>query len=102
MKHRYEGLLVLNVKGKEDSAQKIIERLEKDFVTEGAKVESVQKMDQRHFTYVKGELDSGYFVNFVFSAEPAQLDSIRARFKLDGEVYRQQYARLADKVKAAA
>ena len=101
MKHRYEGLLVLNVKGKEDSAQKIIERLEKDFATEGAKVESVQKMDQRHFSYVKGDLDSSYFVNFVFGAEPAQLDSIKARFKLDGEVYRQQYARLA-KQKAAA
>ena len=28
MNHRYEGLLVLNLKGKEDSAQKVIERLE--------------------------------------------------------------------------
>jgi small subunit ribosomal protein S6 len=101
MNHRYEGLLVLNIKGKEDSAQKIIERLEKDFVTEGAKVESTQKMDQRHFSYVKGELDSGYFVNFVFSAEPAALDRLKARFKLDDEVYRQQYARLADTKKAA-
>ncbi len=101
MKHRYEGLLVLNLKGKEDSAQKVIERLEKDFATEGAKVESVQKMDQRHFSYVKGDLDSGYFVNFVFSAEPAELDRIKAKFTLDGEVYRQQYARLA-KQKVAA
>jgi small subunit ribosomal protein S6 len=101
MNHRYEGLLVLNVKGKEDSAQKIIERLEKEFVTEGAKVESTQKMDQRHFSYVKGKLDSGYYVNFVFSAEPAALDRIKARFALDEEVYRQQYARLAEKKKAA-
>ena len=102
MNHRYEGLLVLNLKGKEDSAQKVIERLEKDFATDGAKVESTQKMDQRHFSYVKGDLDSGYFVNFVFSAEPATLDKIKARFKLDGEVYRQQYARLHTKQKAAA
>ena len=102
MKHRYEGLLVLNVKGKEDSAQKIIERIEKDFGTDGAKVESVQKMEHRHFAYVKGDLDSGYFVNFVFSAEPAELDRIKARFTLDGEVYRQHYARLAAKQKAAA
>ena len=101
MKHRYEGLLVLNLKGKEDSAQKVIERLEKDFGTDGAAVESVQKMDQRHFSYVKGKLDSGYFVNFVFSAEPAALDSIKARLKLDDEVYRQQFARLTDKKKAA-
>ena len=101
MKHRYEGLLVLNLKGKEDSAQKVIERLEKDFGTDGAAVESVQKMDQRHFTYVKGKLDSGYYVNFVFSAEPAALDTIKARLKLDEEVYRQQFARLSDKKKAA-
>ena len=101
MKHRYEGLLVLNLKGKEDSAQKVIERLEKDFTTDGAKVESVQKMDQRHFSYVKGKVDSGYFVNFVFSAEPAALAALKARFTLDDEVYRQQYARLPEKKKAA-
>lgn len=101
MKHRYEGLIVLNVKGKEDSAQKIIERLEKEFTTEGAEVESVQKMDHRHFTYVAGDLDSGYYVNFVIHAEPAALDRLRAKFKLDDDVYRQQYARLAAKKKAA-
>ena len=101
MKHRYEGLLVLNVKGKEDSAQKIIERLEKEFTTEGAEVESVQKMDHRHFTYVAGDLDSGYYVNFVIQAEPAALDSLKAKFKLDDDVYRQQYVRLAAKKKAA-
>jgi small subunit ribosomal protein S6 len=101
MKHRYEGLLVLNVKGKEDSAQKIIERLEKDFRTDGAEIESVQKMDQRHLSYVAGKLDSGYFVNFVFHCEPAALDTLKARFKKDDDVYRQQYARLTDKKKAA-
>ena len=101
MKHRYEALLILNVKGKEDSAQKIIERLEKDFHTEGANVESVQKMDQRHLSYVAGKLDSGYFVNLVFESEPAALDRLKARFTLDDDVYRQQYARLRTAKKAA-
>jgi small subunit ribosomal protein S6 len=101
MKHRYESLLVLNVKGKEDSAQKIIERIEKEIRAEGAEVESTQKMDQRHFSYVAGDLDSGYFVNFVFACEPTVLDTIRTRFKTDNDVYRQQYARLSDKKKAA-
>ena len=102
MKHRYEGLLVLNLKGKEDSAQKVIERIEKEIGAEGAKVESVQKMEQRALSYVKGKLDSGYFVNFVFTCDAAALDSIRARFKLDDEVYRQQYARVAAPTKKAA
>lgn len=100
-KHRYEGLLVLNVKGKEDGAQKIIDRIEKDFKTEGCDVESIQKMDTRHFSYAPGDLDSGFFVNFVFNAEPATLDKMKAKFKLDGDVYRQQYGRLNEKKKVA-
>ena len=99
-KHRYEGLLVLNVKGKEDGAQKIIERLEKDFKTEGCEIESVQKMDTRPFSYAPGKLDSGFFVNFVFSAPPDTLPKLQARFKLDEDVYRQQYGRLSDKKKS--
>ena len=101
MKHRYEGLIVLNLRGKEDSAQKTIDRLEKEFTAEGAEVESVQKMDQRHFSYVRGKLDTGYYVNFVFSAEPAVLDTLRAKFKLDDDIYRQNYARLHAAKKAA-
>ena len=35
MKHRYEGLLVLDTQGKEDTVKETIERLEKDFEKEG-------------------------------------------------------------------
>jgi small subunit ribosomal protein S6 len=100
MKNRYEGLLILNVKGTEDSAKEIIERLEKDFTKEGAKVEQVQKMDRRQFSYAAGDLDSGYYVNFIFEADPTALPKLRAKFKLDEEVYRQSYLRLP--VKKAA
>lgn len=97
MSNRYEGLLVLNVKGNEEGAKEVIERLEGDFKKDGARVESVQKMDRRQFTYVAGPLESGYFVNFIFSAEPAALDKLRARFKLDEQVYRQHFQKLAAK-----
>jgi len=103
MKNRYEGLLVLNVKGNEEGAKDVIERLEGEFKKEGAKIEQVQKMDRRQFTYVAGPLDSGYFVNFIFSAEPASVDKLRARFKLDEDVYRQHYQKLrAKKAEKAA
>src|SRR5882757_4567488 len=96
-KNRYEGLLVLNVKGTEDSAKEVIERLEGEFKKDGARVEQVQKMDRRQFSYNAGKLDAGYFVNFVFSAEPTTIDKLRARFSLDEEVYRQHYQKLASK-----
>jgi small subunit ribosomal protein S6 len=97
MKHRYESLLVLDTQGKEDTVKEMIERLEKDFAKEGAEIESVQKMEKREFTYAAGPLTSGYFVNFVFAAEPAVLDKLRAKFKLDPEIYRQNYQKLTSK-----
>jgi small subunit ribosomal protein S6 len=97
MKHRYETLLVLDTQGKEDTVKETIERLEKDFAKEGAEIESVQKMEKREFTYAAGPLTSGYFVNFVFAAEPAVLDKLRAKFKLDPEIYRQNYQKLTAK-----
>ncbi len=97
MKNRYEGLLVLNVKGNEDGAKEVIERLEGEFKKEGAKIEQVQKMDRRQFTYNAGALDSGYYVNFIFSADPQAIGKLRAKFTLDETVYRQNYLKLRTK-----
>jgi small subunit ribosomal protein S6 len=97
MKNRYEGLLVLDGQGKEDTIKDIIERLEKDFAKEGASVEQVQKMEKRDFSYAAGALNSGYFVNFVFQAEPPVLEKLRSKLKLDPEVYRQHYQKLRSK-----
>lgn len=97
MTKRYEGLLVLNVKANDEGAKELIERLEKDFTKEGAQIEQVQRLDRRHFTYVAGPLDSGYFVNFVFHGEPTLIDKLKAKFKLDPDVYRQHYQKLRPK-----
>jgi small subunit ribosomal protein S6 len=97
MKNRYEALLVLNTQGKEDTVKEIIDRLESEFQKEGAHVEQVQKMDKREFSYVAGPLDSGFYVNFVFNADPDLITKLRSKFKLDSEVYRQNYQRLREK-----
>jgi len=97
MKNRYEALLVLNAQGKEDTIKDIVDRLEGEFNKEGAEVEQVQKMDKRQFSYQAGELDAGYFVNFIFHADPQLITKLRSKFKLDAEVYRQHYQRLRPK-----
>jgi len=101
MNRRYEALLVLNTQAKEDNVKEMIDRLESEFEKEGAKVEQVQKMDKRQFSYVAGELDAGHYVNFVFHADPQLITKLRAKFKLDPEVYRQHYQRLRPKVERA-
>jgi len=97
MKNRYEALLVLNTQGKDDAVKDIVDRLESEFQKEGAEIEKVQKMDKRPFSYVAGDLDSGFFVNFVFHADSQLITKLRSKFKLDPEVYRQHYQRLREK-----
>jgi small subunit ribosomal protein S6 len=94
MKNRYEALFVLNAQGREDAIKDIVDRLESEFQKEGAEIEQVQKMDKRPFAYVAGPLDSGFYVNFVFHADPQLITKLRSKFKLDPEVYRQNYQRL--------
>jgi ribosomal protein S6 len=102
MKNRYEGLFVLNVKGTEENAKEMIERIEGEFKKEGAAIEQVQKIERRNFSYVAGPLESGYYVNFIFSGEPQLIDRLRAKFTLDSDVYRQQYIKLPAKKAAKA
>ncbi len=97
MKNRYEALLVLNAQGTEDTIKDIIDRLESEFKKEGVEIEQVQKMDKRQFSYMAGPVDSGYYVNFVFHAEPPLITKLRTKFKLDPEVYQQNYVRLPEK-----
>ncbi|MGB8341326.1 MAG: 30S ribosomal protein S6 [Chthoniobacterales bacterium] len=97
MKNRYEALLVLNTQGNDDNLKDIVDRLESEFQKEGAQIEQVQKMDKRQFSYVAGELDAGYYVNFVFQADPQLITKLRSKFKLDPEVYRQHYQKLREK-----
>ena len=96
MNRHYEALIVLNTQAKEDNVKEMIERLESEFEKEGAKVEQVQKMDKRHFSYVAGPLDAGYYVNFILNADPRLIERLRTKFKLDPDVYRQHYQRLEE------
>ena len=41
-------------------------------------------------------------MNFVFHADPQLITKLRAKFKLDPEVYRQSYQRLRPKVERPA
>ena len=91
MKKRYEALLVLNTRGKEDSAKEIIERLEKDFAGEGITVEQTQRLERREFAYAHNKQTSGYYVNFVLQAEAPAIEKVRAKFKLDADVTLQNY-----------
>jgi len=94
---RYEALLALDTRGKEDTAKETIERLEKVFAAEGATIEQVQRLEKRELSYESHHTNSAYYVNFVFEAEPATIDKLRAKLKLDNDVMLQNYLQLSAK-----
>jgi len=91
MKKRYELLLALNTRGKDESAKEIIERLEKDFAADGIKVEQVQRLERRELAYEHAHMSSAYFVNFIIETEPDSIEKLRAKLKLDADVALQNY-----------
>lgn len=101
MKKRYEALLALNTKGKDESAKDIIERLEKEFAADGIVVEQTQRLERRELSYSHDHLKAAYFVNFIIETDPATLEKLRAKLKLDGDVTLQNYL-VRPAVKAAA
>jgi small subunit ribosomal protein S6 len=101
MKNRYEVLLALDVRGKEESVKDIIDRIEKTFKSESVTVEQVQRLEKRELAYEHNHAKSAYYANIIFEATPAELEKVRAKLKLDDDVCLQNYLRLPAKKKAA-
>jgi ribosomal protein S6 len=99
--NRYEALLALNTRGKEETIKDTIERLENVLKAEGASIEQVQRLEKRELAYETDHLKSAYFVNFVFEAAPSVINKLRTKLKLDNDILLQNYLKLANK-KAAA
>ena len=100
--NRYEALIALNTKGKEETIKDTIERVEKIFQGEGAAIEQVQRLEKREFAYETNHVNNGYFVNYIFEAAPEAIDKMRAKLKLESDILLQNYLKLAPRKEAAA
>ena len=100
-KRRYEVLLVLNTKGKEESANDLIDSIEKQIKAEKVEVEQIQRLEKRTFAYPSRKQTAGFYVNYLVHAEPAQIDALQAKWKLDSTVHLQHYQKLNPAAKAA-
>lgn len=98
---RYEILLVLNTKGREESANDLVEDIEKQIKSAKVGVEQVQRLEKRTFAYPSQKQTSGFYVNFIVNAEPAQVAELRAKWKLDPVVHLQHCEKLKPLAKAA-
>lgn len=94
MKRKYEGLLILNTRGKDESADAIVGKLSREIEAEGARMEQIDHIGKRTFPHAsKGETE-GYYVNFIFNAASAELDKVKSKLRLNADVHQQHYQRL--------
>ena len=94
MNRKYEGLIVLNTKGKEEGADALIAKVKEQMEEEGASVSKVDALGRRKFAYNARHLETGYYATFHFEADPASIHPIQARLKLNPDVFLQHYQRL--------
>lgn len=94
MKRKYEGVIVLNTKGKEDSLDTMISTISKEIEAEGGELEQVEQLGRKEFAYNARHLAAGFYVNYFFTAEPSAIDIINEKLKLNDDVFLQHYKRL--------
>lgn len=93
MSRKYEAMIVLDTKGKEDSVEALISQLSREFEQSGAKLRQVDNLGKRKFPYTPRHVEAGWYVNFFFEAEPATVDKLQAKLKLNESIYQQYYQR---------
>ena len=94
MNRKYEAMIVLDMKGKEETVEQLIAGISRDFEKSGAKLEQIDHLGKRQFPFSPRHVTSGYFVNFQIEADNTALDSMRAKLKLNENVYQQYYQRI--------
>lgn len=94
MSRKYEGLIVLNTKGNEDSVDELVGAVAKEMESEGAKLDEIKQLGRRKFAYNARHLDAGHYVNYVFEADGTAIDEIQKKLKLNETVHLQHYQRV--------
>lgn len=93
MSRKYEAMIVLDMKGREENVETLVSQLGKEFESNGVKLQQVDNLGKKKFQFAPRHVEAGYYINFIFEAEPAAVDKVQARLKLNENVYMQYFQR---------
>ena len=94
MKRKYEGVIVLNTRGKDDTVDGIVSKIGRDMELEGVTLEQIDQMGKKKFPYGSKKLVEGYFVNYHIQATPEVLDKVKGKLRLHPDVHQQTFLRI--------
>lgn len=95
MNRKYEGMIVLNAQGTENSIDELVSTVSKELEAEGAKLDEIKQLGRKKFAYNARKLDGGHYVSYIFEASAESIDKIQDRLKLNNAVHLQHYQRLS-------
>ena len=94
MKRKYEALIVIDTKGKDDSIQELTSQIGKEIEGVGARLEQIDQLGKRKFPYNAQHLEAGFYVNYQFEAEPSVIDTLDKQLKLNKDVHLQHFQKI--------
>ncbi len=89
MSQKYELTIVLDTRGKEESIDQILGQIGKEIESEGGRLEQIDQLGRKKFAYTPRKIDEGFYANFHFEADPASVEKVRGRLKLNSDVFLQ-------------
>ena len=86
---RYEGLFILNTAGREEGVKDTLDKISAEISAVGGKVETVQKMERKHFARIADKKhNAGFYANIIFNGTPAIISQLTSKFALNEDVFR--------------
>jgi len=93
MSRKYEGLIVLDTKGKDTSIDELVSAVGQQIEAEGAKLDEVKNLGRKTFAHNARQIEGGHYVSYIFHAEPEAIVKIKASLDLNDDIYLHQYNR---------
>lgn len=93
MSRKYEAVIVLDTKGKEDTVDTLVSQVTKELEANGAKLSQVDNLGKKKFPSAPRHVEGGWYVNVHFESEPEAIEKAKAKFQLNENIYQYYFQR---------
>ncbi len=94
---KYEAMFILDEHQVEDQGNAFSEEFKKFAEGLGAKIDEILPMGKRQFTYEIKKKKAGIYWDFLITADPASIQPIKSKYRLDERILRMRIFGIDDK-----
>lgn len=87
---KYEGLIILAQPVEEQTLEDKLDKIRAEITKQGGTVEHTTRMGRQTFARRMKRKDTGFYILLTFTIDPAKIEHLRERYKLNEDVFRVQ------------